>query len=92
MGKISLGFTACIIALLCPFISPTPLDKGSAGQLFQAPQVEPRDVVTVTKHVVNSAVQSNAPYYDTACQVGGCTFSYEASRRPCINFTAQSNE
>ena len=76
MGNISLCFTACILALLCPFISPTPLEKGSAGQ---AAQVEARDVVTVTKDVVNSAVQSNPPFYDTQCKVGGCTFDYEAS-------------
>ena len=80
MGKISLGLTAYILALLCPFISPTPLDQGPAGQ---APQVEPRDVVTVTRHVVNSIVQSNPPFYNTACKAGGCTFSYEV-RNPIV--------
>ena len=80
MGKSSLSFTACILALLCPFVSPTPLDKGPAGQ---APQVEPRDVVTVTRHVVNSIVQSNPPFYNRACKAGGCTFAYEV-RSPII--------
>ena len=88
MGKPSLFFlTACILALLCPFISPTPLDKGPAGQ---APQVEPRDVVTVTRHVVNSIVQSNPPFYNTACKAGGCTFSYEV-RSPIIPPTPLHN-
>lgn len=82
MGRISLGLTAFIFALLCPFTSPTPLEKAPARHLSQAPQVAPRDVVTVTRYVsgvVESIVQSNPPYYDTACKVGGCTFSYEAS-------------
>ena len=79
MGQISLGYTACILAFLWQFTSATPLEKGPTGPLSPAPQVEPRDVVTVTRHVVNSAVQSNPPFYDTACKVGGCTFDYEAS-------------
>ena len=89
MGRIPLGFTACILALLCPFTAATPLEKGPAGDRTQAPRVEPRDVVTVTKHVVNSAVQSNPPYYDTACKVGGCTFDYEASSIHSINLKLQ---
>ena len=89
MGRIPLRFTACILALLCPFTTATPLEKGPAGDLTQAPHVEPRDVVTVTKHVVNSAVQSNPPYYDTACKVGGCTFDYEASSIHSIKLKPQ---
>lgn len=77
MGHVSLGFTACILALLCTPISPTPLDKAPAGP--QTPQVDPRDIVTVWVDEVVSAVPQNPPYYDTACQVGGCTFNYEAS-------------
>ena len=89
MGRILLCFTAYILALLCPFTTATPLEQGPAGDLTQAPRAEPRDVVTVTKHVVNSAVQSNPPYYDTACKVGGCTFDYEASSIPSINLKPQ---
>ena len=80
MGDIFFTSTAYIVlALLCPFFSPTPLEKDPAGLLPQTPQVEPRDVVTVTKDTVNSVVQSNPPFYDTACKAGGCTFSYEVS-------------
>ena len=89
MGIIPLRFTVCILALLCPFTTATPLEKGPAEDLTQAPHVEARDVVTVTKHVVNSAVQSNPPYYDTACKVGGCTFDYEASSIHSINLKPQ---
>ena len=89
MGKIPFRFTACILTLLCPFTTATPLEKGPAGDLTQSPHVEPRDVVTVTKHVVNSAVQSIPPYYDTACKVGGCTFDYEASSIQSINLKPQ---
>ena len=78
MGKITFGFTACMFALLSPLISATPVENRQVGQLSQGPQIEPR-AVTVTRHVVNSAVQVNPPYYDTACKVGGCTFAYEAS-------------
>ena len=89
MGRTPLRFTACILALLCPFTTATPLEKGPAGDPTQSPHIEPRDVVTVTKHVVNSAVQSNPPYYDTACKVGGCTFDYEASSIHSVNPTIQ---
>ena len=89
MERIPLHFTACILALLRPFTTATPFEKGQDGDLTQAPHVEPRDVVTVTKHVVNSAVQSNPPYYDTACKVGGCTFDYEASSIHPINLKLQ---
>ena len=76
MGTISSGFTVCILALLCTSVSPTPFEKEP-----EAPQVEPRAFVTVTADVpvVKAVSQVNAPYYDTACKVGGCTFSYEAS-------------
>lgn len=92
MGRISLSFTACIFALLFPFTSPTPLEKAPAGPLPQAPQVAPRDIVTVTRHVVESIVQSNPPYYDTACKVGGCTFSYEASNNTIHHTVPSSNK
>ena len=76
MGDISSSFTVCILALLCTIVSPTPLEKDP-----EAPQVEPRAFVTVTADVpvVAAVSQVNPPWYDTACQVGGCTFSYEAS-------------
>ena len=95
MGRIPLRFTACIFALLFPFTTATPLEKkGPAGDTTQAAHVEPRDVVTVTKHVVNSAVQSNPPFYNTACKVGGCTFDYEASSDPRLSTfkTAKTDE
>lgn len=89
MGNISLGLIGCILALLCTVISPTPLEKRRAGHISQAPRFEPRDIVTVERFAgLTSVVQSNAPYYDTACQVGGCTFSYEASGTVCITFAA----
>ena len=89
MGRITLRFTVCVLALLCPFTTATPLEKGPAGDLTQAPHVEPRGDVTVTKDVVNSAVQVNPPYYDTACKVGGCTFDYEASSIQSTNVKPQ---
>lgn len=89
MGNISLGLTGCILALLCTIITPTPLEKGPAGHISQAPRFGPRDIVTVERFAgLTSVVQSNAPYYDTACQVGGCTFSYEASGTVFITFAA----
>lgn len=87
MGNISLGFIVCILASLCLPIRSTPVDTGPAGPISPTPQVEPRDVVTVWKHQVNSAVQKNPPWYNTACKVGGCTFSYEARHDP-MNLTA----
>lgn len=80
MGPVSTALTACIFSLLCPFGSPTPVEKGPIDQVPQEPEIEPRAVVTKTKYEVYSAVQSNPPFYDTACKVGGCTFSYEVSR------------
>ena len=76
MGNISLGLTVCILALLCTSVNATPLEKDP-----EAPQVEPRAFVTVTADVpvVTAVKQVNAPWYNTACKVGGCTFSYEAS-------------
>ena len=80
MWNISLGFIVCILPLLCTFINPTPLEKGSAGHRSPAPHLEPRDIVTVTQYEgLKSAVQINPPYYNTECKIGGCTFSYEAS-------------
>lgn len=70
-GNISLGFTVCILALLCTLISPASLEKRPAGHLPDAPQFQPRDVL-------KSVVQINPPFYDPECQVGGCTFSYES--------------
>lgn len=88
----SLGSLVCILALLCTIISSTPLERGPAGPLPQAHPVEPRQDVTVTKYEYQSAVDINPPYYDTACQVGGCTFNYEASNTTLINFRGPSNE
>lgn len=77
----SFGFTVCIVlTLLCTFISATPVEKAAAAHISQAPQIAARDVVTVTKDAgLQTAEQINAPFYDPQCQVGGCTFSYEAS-------------
>lgn len=78
MGNNSPRSTVCILlALLCSFISPTPLEKRPPEYVTQAPQFEPRDV-WVTKYEVATAVNVNPPFYDTQCQVGGCTFNYES--------------
>ena len=88
MGSISLGFTVCILSLLCSFVSPTPLENGPTGHLPQAPQNEPRDDVVFTKYEIQTAVHVNPPYYNTQCKVGGCTFSYEVSGMILITFAA----
>lgn len=87
----SLASTACIaLTLLCTFVSPTPVEKAAAAQISEAPEIEARDVVTVTKDAgLQSAAQINAPYYDPSCQVGGCTFDYEASSRHTVIYGAR---
>ena len=86
MRIISPRFTVCIfLASLCTFISSTPLEKRPVEHVTQAPQIEQRDV-WVTKYEVATAVDVNPPFYDTQCQVGGCTFNYEVSQ--VITFTA----
>lgn len=89
--NISLRFTACIaLSLLCTFVSPTPVEKAAAAQISEAPQIAQRDVVTVTKDAgLQAASQINAPYYDPSCQVGGCTFDYEASGIHAIIYEAR---
>ena len=79
--KNSFGLTVCILlTLLCTLNSATPVEKAAAAHISQAPQIAARDVVTVTKDAgLQTAEQINAPYYDPQCQVGGCTFNYEAS-------------
>ena len=97
MDHISLGLIAFFLALLCPFVSPTPLDKAPAEHASLEPRLDPRGVVTLTsnppvvtltkweKGNIASAAQLGAPFYDTQCKVGGCTFSYEASGSTSIN-------